>query len=68
MKNEFNISATAMEVPIVLLWKEGVNLYEYLLKRDILTVNGADFAGLDSSYVRLRIPQDIKMLIKRFGE
>ena len=52
----FNVAETHMEVPIFLLCKEGVNLYEWLLKKGILTVNGRDFIGLDESCVRVRIP------------
>lgn len=65
LKSKFGISATAMEIPIVLIWKENINLYEYLLKRGILSVSGEDFTTLNSSYVRIRIPPGIREFIER---
>lgn len=60
----FCASATSKGVPIVLLWKENIDLYHYMLQRKILTVSGETFVGLGTSYVRVRIPAEIKTFIK----
>ena len=61
----FLISRTSPTAPIFLLHKDGVNLYKYLLKRGILTTDGSDFLGLDSSSVRVRIPPKAEMFIEK---
>ncbi len=59
------IGKTSLNVPIFLLHKEGVDLHEYLINKGILTTDGSDFIGLDSSYVRVRIPPKAEMFIER---
>jgi len=61
----FKVAKTEMSVPILLTGKKDLNTYSYLLQKGILTVNGADFLGLNSSYVRIRIPERAEMFIKR---
>ncbi|WP_167888323.1 hypothetical protein [Thermococcus sp. MV5] len=50
---------------ILLTGKRGFNTYNYLLQKGILVVNGAEFLGLDSSYVRIRIPEKAELFIKQ---
>ncbi|MDK2870608.1 MAG: histidinol-phosphate aminotransferase [Pyrococcus sp.] len=61
----FKVAKTDMTIPILLAGKKGFNTYNYLLRKGILTVNGADFLGLDSSYVRIRVPAKADELVKR---
>lgn len=67
--SELNVlkwGTTFESVPIVLLYTDrNVHLFELLLKHGIITTNGEDFEGLDRHYVRLRVPKDIKPLLKR---
>lgn len=68
LKENFRISKTSLTVPIFLVGKEGINMYRYMLRKGILTVDGRDFVGLDSSYVRIRIPPAAKMFIEKLKE
>lgn len=68
LKGDFCISKTSLTVPIFLAGKEGTNMYEYMLRKGILTVDGRNFVGLDSSYVRIRMPPAAKMFIEKLKE
>jgi len=61
----FTICKTAMNVPIFVVHKPGTDLFNLFLSKGILTANGNSFIGLDSSYVRIRIPPKPEELINR---
>lgn len=63
----FSISKTSLDVPIFLLGKENENLYLYFKKIGILCVDGKSFIGLNSSYVRVRIPRYFQDFLSKFG-
>lgn len=62
----FDISKTSLDVPIFLLRKEGEDLSLHLKGKGILCVDGKSFMGLDSSYVRIRIPPYSQDFLLRF--
>jgi len=64
-KAGFKVAKTEMSVPILLAGKKGLDTYNYLLQKGILAVNGADFLGVDPSYVRIRIPEKAETFIKQ---
>ena len=63
----FSIAKTEMSVPILLAGKKALKTYDYFLQKGILTVNGADFLGVDPSYVRIRIPKKAEVFIKQLS-
>jgi len=63
----FCLSYTHLDVPIFLLWQKGINLYDYFRERGILCVKGCDFLGLNSSFVRVRVPPQIESFLERVG-
>ncbi|NJE26177.1 histidinol-phosphate aminotransferase family protein [Thermococcus sp. MV5] len=61
----FNVAKTEISVPILLASKKGIDTYNYLLQRGVLTVSGENFLGLDSSYVRIRVSEKAEAFIER---
>jgi len=68
--HKFQVSETDMNVPIMTIKHPDseVNLEELLRSKNILSVSGEGFIGLDESYVRLRIHPDIESVINAFEE
>jgi len=64
-KAGFKVAKTEMSVPIFFAGKKNLDTYSYLLQKGILAVNGAYF-GVNSSYVRIRIPEKAEAFIKQF--
>lgn len=66
----FNPLNTDLGVPIMTIKHPDsqVDLEKYLMGHGILSVSGEGFIGLDKSYVRLRMPNDIEGLIKKFKD
>ncbi|MCX8127702.1 MAG: aminotransferase class I/II-fold pyridoxal phosphate-dependent enzyme [Synergistetes bacterium] len=62
----FDCSKTSLSVPIFLLWREKENLYLYFKERGILCIDGKNFTGLNSSYVRIRIPRSFEDFLSKF--
>ncbi len=63
-KAGFKVAKTEMSVPIFFAGKRDLDTHSYLLQKGILAVNGAYF-GVNSSYVRIRIPEKAEVFIKR---
>lgn len=61
---------TNLAVPIMTLKHpdSSVDLEEFLLNHNIITVSGRNFIGLDKSFVRVRLSKDIDSLIKAFEQ
>lgn len=61
---------TDLSVPIMTIKHPDsqVDLEKYLLGHGILSVSGEGFIGLDKSYVRVRMPNDIERLIGKFKD
>ena len=58
-------------VPICTLHlMDGGDLHAELMNKDLLTVSGAEFEGLDESYVRLRLPREDQLdsMLERIRE
>lgn len=62
--SKLSVLETDLEVPIMALQhpNEEIDLYEALIKNNILTI--ANFVGVGKNTVRLRIPPDVDRLIK----
>lgn len=63
---KFNILETSSTVPILTIGvEENIKFREKLLELGIISCDGGDFTGLESNYVRLRIPKEVDQLIER---
>ncbi|MGM0396525.1 MAG: pyridoxal phosphate-dependent aminotransferase [Bacillota bacterium] len=68
--NKFTPLETDLMVPIMTIKHPDshVDLEEFLRKQGILSVSGAGFIGLDKSYARVRMNENIELLINRFKD
>lgn len=66
LNKKFHIGKTSFSTPIFLCGGRE-DTYSYFLNRGILTVSGEEYLNLDDSYVRIRVPKEVDVFLRKIS-